>query len=57
MTPSIKGKLLQTSGLVVIGIGLYLIMLGNEYDDDGDAYFKPRPPDDNIIDAEWYEVD
>lgn len=56
MTPQVKGKLLKTAGLVVIGIGVYLIILGDEYDPD-DAYFETRPPDDTIIDAEWYEVD
>lgn len=56
MTQTLKGKLLITTGWVVVGVGCYLVLVGNSYI-DGNAYFKPRTPNDTIIDAEWYEVD
>jgi hypothetical protein len=45
-----KGKLLQTIGWTTVGIGLYLVGLGINY--DGEMVNSKRP-DDNIIDADF----
>lgn len=55
MTPAVKGKLLITSGWIIIGVGAYLVMVGSSYDEDG-IFSKRRPTNDIIIDAEWSEV-
>jgi len=53
-----KGKLLKTVGWCTIGLGLYLITVGAIYDGDEPIDFtNPKPPDDSIIDAEWFEVE
>lgn len=56
MTIVNKGKLLKTAGWITVGVGLYLITVGTFLDEGDVAYFNPTPPDDNIIEAEWFEV-
>ena len=53
-----KGRLLKTFGWSTIGLGLYLVTLGYFHDTGEDnLYSNPKPPDDSIIDAEWFEVE
>lgn len=56
MTDETKGVLLKTAGWVTVGVGVYLIALGNKYDGT-DLNFSQRPSDDTIIEAVWSEVD
>lgn len=51
-----KGKLLKTVGWATVGVGLYIVVLGSEY--DVELFFdKTIKPDDNIIDAEFKIID
>lgn len=56
MTIINKGKLYKTVGWLTVGAGLYLITVGHFLDGEDIAYFNPTPDDDNIIEAEWFEV-
>lgn len=58
MTIVNKGKLLKTAGWITVGVGFYLVTWGTMIDDsDGDdIHFNPKPPDDSIIEAEWFEI-
>ncbi len=47
-----KGKLLKTAGWLTVGAGLILVTVGSMYDEEQPS----KETDDNIIDAEWYEV-
>lgn len=57
LTPEVKGKILKTTGVVAIGVGTYLIILGNKYDPTDDSYFDTNRTSDTIIDAEFYIVE
>lgn len=53
MTPEVKGKLLRTAGLGLLGVGVYLLILSERYDPNSNT----KPPGDIIIDAVWSEVE
>lgn len=55
MNNHIKGKLLKTAGWMTIGIGVYLVVKGNELDGKtfGDAVKYAK----DIIDAEFEVVE
>jgi hypothetical protein len=53
MTIMDKGQLLKTAGWTAIVVGAYAVYLGSMYD----GVSTRIRPDDNVIDAEWYEVE
>jgi hypothetical protein len=48
-----RGKLLKTIGWTAVGVGLYLVGLGVNYDSDSESI----QPDENVIDAEFTIVE